>query len=100
MRKNILKKQSTKAERIVYEILKELHIEFKHRWIINGKEVDFLIGNIVLEINGHEQSGERNHFLANLGYVPIHINNKEVYENRDSIKQLIILCQQQISQVV
>lgn len=90
MRKNILRKNSTKAERIIYEILKELKVSFRHRWLINGKEVDFLIGNKVLEINGHEQDGERNHFLANLGYIPIHINNSEISNNRENIKKLII----------
>jgi very-short-patch-repair endonuclease len=95
MRKNILKKHSTKSERIVYEILKDLKIPFRHRWLISGKEVDFLIGNKVLEINGHEQDGMRNHLLANLGYIPIHINNTEV-SNRESVKKLIItLCQLQ-----
>ncbi len=89
MRKQINKKNSTKAERIMYEILKELHIEFKHRWIIKGREVDFLIGNNVIEINGHPQDRNKNHWLVELGYTPHHINNQELYNNRDSIKQKI-----------
>lgn len=78
MRYNILKKNSTRAERIVYEALKSLHILFKHRWIINRREVDFLIGNVALEIDGHKQDGGKNHMLAELGYVPIHLNNSEI----------------------
>lgn len=87
MRKNILKKHSTKYERIVYEALKELRIPFRHRWIIGGREVDFVIGRICLEIDGHEQDGIKNHMLADLGYVPIHLNNSEITKER--IKELI-----------
>lgn len=77
--RRITKRHSTKSERIVYEVLKELDIPFKHRWIIEGKEVDFLLfDNICLEIDGHEQDGERNHFLASKGFVPIHLSNKEI----------------------
>lgn len=87
MRYNILKKNSTRAERIVYEALKSLHIPFKHRWIINRREVDFIIGKYVLEIDGHEQDGEKNHMLAELGYVPIHLHNSEI--NRQFIINLL-----------
>ena len=76
--RRILKKHSTIQERIFYEVLKELKIPFKHRWLISGREVDFLIGKHVIEINGHEQDGEKNHFLAELGYIPIHLNNSEI----------------------
>lgn len=77
MRHQVLSKHSTKAERIVYEVLKQLHVPFKHRWIIHGREVDFLLGNVVLEIDGHEQDGEKNHVLSELGFLPIHIHNSE-----------------------
>lgn len=88
MRKNILTKHSTKQERIVYEVLKDLHIPFKHRWLIAGVEVDFLIGQVALEIDGHPQDGRRNHKLADLGYTPIHLNNSEV--TKENIKTLIL----------
>ena len=79
MRHTVLRKHSTKAERIFYEALKELHIPFKHRWTIHGREVDFLLWDkVVIEIDGHEQEGEKNHFLAELGYIPIHLHNNEV----------------------
>ena len=82
----ILKKHSTKTERIVYEVLKELHIPFRHRWLIRGREVDFVIGKYVIEIDGHEQDGEKNLQLIEMGYVPIHFSNQEIINNRDKIK--------------
>lgn len=88
MRYLITKKSSTKYERIVYEVLKELHVPFKHRWIIEGREVDFLVNNkFCLEINGHEQDEEKNKILANLGYIPIHLHNNEV--NKQTVINLI-----------
>ncbi len=93
MRYNISKTRSTKAERIVYELLKELHIPFKHRWIIGGREVDFLIGKHVIEIDGHKQSSSKNISLVKQGYIPIHFNNNEIITNRKNIK----LCLEQIS---
>lgn len=86
MRYNISKIRSTKAERIVYEILKELHVPFKHRWIIDGREVDFLIGKHVLEIDGHNQCSSKNIALAEKGYIPLHFNNDEIITNRKNIK--------------
>lgn len=88
MRYNITKKSSTKPERIVYEVLKELNIPFKHRWLINGREVDFLIfDKICIEIDGHEQDEVKNKILAESGYIPIHFENREV--TRKSIIRLI-----------
>jgi very-short-patch-repair endonuclease len=93
MRYNVLKKHSTKTERIVAEILKELHIPFRHRWRIDKYEIDFLIGKYAVEINGHEQNEERNEVLALMGYVPIHFHNNEIKNNRDKIKnKLKTLC--------
>lgn len=86
--RRVLTHQSTKQERIVYEVLKETHIPFKHRWMIHGREIDFLLWNkVVIEIDGHPQDGEKNHQLAELGYIPIHFHNSEV--SKDSIHQLI-----------
>jgi very-short-patch-repair endonuclease len=87
MRHNVLKHKSTKPERIFYEVLKELRIPFRHRWIINGREVDFIIGIFAIEIDGHEQDGEKNRMLAELGYVPIHLNNSEI--TKENIRNLI-----------
>lgn len=85
--RRITKKHSTKPERIVYEVLKELQIPFRHRWIVQGREVDFIFNNVALEIDGHEQDGEKNRMLVEQGYTPIHLHNSEV--NKEHIKELI-----------
>lgn len=85
--RRIFKKQSTRAERKFYEVLKEMKIPFKYRWIIQSKEVDFLIGRYAIEINGHEQNTDKNEFLVSLNYIPIHFSNKEV--NKQNIINLI-----------
>lgn len=87
--RQIIKKHSTRAERIVYEILKELHIPFKHRWIVKGHEVDFIIGKYAIEIDGHEQNTKKNEWLVQEGYIPIHLSNNEIYKNRNKITNLI-----------
>lgn len=88
MRHTVLSKHSTKPERIFYEVLKELRVPFKHRWIIDGREVDFLLWDkVAIEIDGHPQDGEKNHFLAERGYTPIHLRNVDV--SKDLIMRLI-----------
>ena len=89
MRYNIIKRNSTKSERIIYEILKELHIDFKHRWLVGGREVDFVFKNIALEIDGHEQNVEKNKKMVECGYIPIHISNDEI-KSKEQLKELII----------
>lgn len=76
--RRILKKHSTKTERIMYEVLKELKIPFKHRWIVQGREVDFLIDKYAIEIDGHEQDIRKNNILVKNGYIPIHLQNTEI----------------------
>jgi len=76
MRINITKKSSTKAERRVYEVLKILKIPFKHRWLVKGLEIDFLIGDYALELDGHAQDPERNHKIKSLGLTPLHLSNE------------------------
>ena len=91
MRYSILKKHSTKSERRVYEVLKELKIPFKHRWMICGKEADFVIGKTILEIDGHLQTGNKNQIFVEAGYTPLHLTNEEVKDTnklRTIIKQL------------
>ena len=75
----------TRAERIFARILLENHIPFKTKVKIGGREIDFLIGNKAIEIDGHEQASEKNVELAALGYVPIHFSNQEVYKSRDKL---------------
>lgn len=81
------KKHSTKPERVFAEALKDLHVPFLHRWIVGGKEVDFIIGKYAIEIDGHEQDGEKNHILAEHGYIPIHLHNSEITQS--TVKTII-----------
>ena len=86
MRYNILKKHSTKPERIIYELLKELKIPFRHRWNLGRLEIDFLVGKYAIDIDGHDQNGQRNFDLIEMGFVPIHFSNQEITNNREIIK--------------
>lgn len=90
MRAQISKHSSTKAERIFSEILKKHHIPFKHREIVGRREVDFIVGRYAIEIDGHEQSAQRNDWLIKKGYVPLHYNNKALLKNRTAVEQDII----------
>ena len=80
-----VKKFFRKPERILARLLNEHRIPFKTKIKIGKYEVDFLIGKLVVELDGHIQSVEKNQYLANLGCIPWHFTNKEVYENRDNI---------------
>ena len=80
---------STKSERIFLEILKELHIPFRTKVIIEGREIDFLVKNYAIEINGHPQYIDKNELLINNGYIPIHISNEDLFNNKNSIKEKI-----------
>ena len=79
----------TKPERIIARLLNEKRIPFKTKIKIGKYEVDFLIGKLVIELDGHVQSVEKNNYLANLGYIPWHFTNHEVYEERESIIERI-----------
>lgn len=78
MRPLLLKKHSTKAERRFVERLKALHIPFQAKVIINGREVDFIIGKYAIDIDGHKQDVGKNQMLLQTGYIPHHIRNDEV----------------------
>lgn len=69
------KGHSTKAERRFAELLKSLHIPFKTKVKIRGREVDFLIGKYAIEIDSHPQNVEKNKILAEAGYNPIHFDS-------------------------
>lgn len=83
MRINTTRKHFTKAERIFVRTLQELHVPFQAKVIIGGREVDFVIGNYAIEIDGHGQDGSKNEMLVGEGYTPVHFTNKEV---KDSVK--------------
>lgn len=72
------KNNSTKSERRIAEILKNNHIRFLAKRRIGKYEVDFLIGGLILEIDGDvhcEQSADRNAYFIENGYNPIHIGS-------------------------
>lgn len=94
MRQQLLKLRrgkSTKSERIFSEILKELHIKYICKAKIEGREIDFLCGKYAIEINGHPQKLIKNSILLEKGYIPLNINNEDILNNRESIKQQIKL---------
>jgi len=80
MRYNVLNRNSTKAERKFYELLKALKIPFRHRWLISGREVDFLIGKYVIEVDSHAQDVSKNIMLVKKGYIPLHIKSNDIGE--------------------
>ncbi len=79
------KKFFRKPERIIARLLNEKRIPFKTKIKIGKYEVDFLIGKLVIELDGHIQSVDKNEYLSNLGYTPWHFTNKEIYENRQGV---------------
>ena len=78
MRINPDKKHFTKAERIFVRRLQEMRVPFKAKVKINNREVDFVVNRYAIEIDGHPQDGEKNEMLVSEGYIPIHIDNREV----------------------
>lgn len=85
----LVKKRSTKSERVFAELLKSAHILFKTKVKIAERERDFVIGTVVVEINGHAQDEEKNNELVRLGYTPIHFSNDEILNNRESITKIL-----------
>ena len=63
------------------EILKKLRIPFQAKVKISGREIDFLIGNNAIDIDGHGQDVAKNKMLMRLGYNPIHLNNNEINDD-------------------
>lgn len=74
----LVKGRSTKAERRFMEQLKKLHIPFRTKVKIQGREVDFICGHYAIDIDGHEQNKIKNNILFEEGYTPIHIDNNSV----------------------
>lgn len=46
--------------------------------MICGHEVDFLIGNTVIEIDGHKQNTAKNKTFLEAGYSVVHFNNTDI----------------------
>ena len=86
---------STKAERIIISCLDELKIPFKHRWLVEGREIDFIIGRYAIEVDGRKrQSYVKNEMLKKNGYTVIHLDNSQTKQRSDLINYLKNLCQQ------
>jgi very-short-patch-repair endonuclease len=85
---------STKTERKIAEILKANHIKFKAKWMVEGRECDFVIGRVIIEVDGdiHSQiDREREQKLLDAGYIPLHISVRQVYESNELEKDIIHL---------
>lgn len=92
----LVKKKSTKAERVFMEILKELHIPFRAKVVLNRRERDFILfDRFVIEINGHDQCEEKNNELVQMGYTPLHFSNDEVIKHKETIKSKLLCLQEQ-----
>lgn len=70
--------RSTKSERRFGEFLKNHHIPFRCKVKIQNREVDFLIGRLVVELDGHPQSPEKNRLILGDNYDVLHLENNEV----------------------
>ncbi len=93
MRYQILKlkrNNSTKAERRFVEILKRNHIPFRAKVKICGREVDFLVGNICIEIGNHSQDIEKNKKIIENGYSLLFISNKEIADDIKRVENHLI----------
>lgn len=69
---------STKSERRISEILKRNRIKFQFRARVGKYEADFLIGRVVIEVDGnvHKRSNSiRDAALVKMGYIPIHVHS-------------------------
>ncbi len=71
-------------------LLQQNHIAFLFREKLLGKEVDFLIGKTIIEVNGHDQDEIRNNLFVENGYTPYHFSNEEVNNNRDKIIKILL----------
>lgn len=60
------------------ELCKLHHIPFRTKVKIQGREIDFLIKNLAIEIDSHPQDPEKNSMLFNQGYTPIHLFNWDI----------------------
>lgn len=73
----LTKSNSTKAERAFAEVCKRLRIPFRAKVRIANHEVDFIIGNFAIELDGHDQNPSKNWKLIDAGYHIVHIPNTE-----------------------
>lgn len=63
------------------ELLKRLHIPFRTKVIVKDREVDFIIRQYAIEIDGHPQDTLKNIMLVQEGFIPIHLYNWEINDS-------------------
>lgn len=90
MRVNLDTKHHTKAERRFAEILKRNHISFRAKVRICGREVDFLLGKIAVEIGDHSQDPLKNKALGEAGYSLLFITNKQLRDNPKEVERHLL----------
>ena len=62
-------------------------VPFKFREIIEDRECDFVIGRVIVEVDGvshrHRQAKDtsKNEMLQKLGYIPLHFSAKEIKQD-------------------
>jgi very-short-patch-repair endonuclease len=79
-------------ERVAFDYLKSLGVEFEHQKQVGKYFPDFVIGNVIIEIDGEhwhnkEKDAARDKELEELGYKIYRINTKEHIEIK--IKELL-----------
>ena len=89
---HITKKQSSKTERVLADLFIRSKISFKFREVIGGREVDFQIGRVIVEVDGVHHIPQRrvseqkkNAGLVRLGYIPLHFSAREIRNNAQSV---------------
>ena len=73
------------------EILKRQRIKFRTKVKIKGHEVDFLIGNNIIEIRNLNQRPERNKIFLESGYNLFYLTNQDICKTTEIIKFLTFL---------
>lgn len=84
------KKHYTKAERIFGEILKRNHIPFEAKVMIEGREIDFLLGKVAIEIGNHAQDLIKNKKILEAGYSLYFISNRQLYSNPFLVEKQLV----------
>ena len=90
MRVSLTKKHNTKAERIFGEILKRNRIPFRSKVKVCGREIDFLIKDVAVEIGNHSQDTLKNKAIIESGLSLLFITNKELYESPHLVERHFI----------
>lgn len=81
------KKKMSYPEKIAYDFLTSMEIEFEHNKKVGKYYPDFVIGNLIIEIDGArwhdaERDQIRDAELLEMGYVVKRIDTKEHIENK------------------